>query len=124
MEGKKINIKQFDIENERNVNTLNFFIELTAYYFRWFGEYDSERPKDINDHQLGWEEKHTCHDLKINRTSLCSVEKIWDDKNNYWRVELEANGFPNTITLYFKEMDKEVDTVHTALSNYIFFEQW
>ena len=124
MAGKIIHIKQFDIENERNINTLNFFIELTPYYFRWFGEYDSEIPKDTNDHKLGWDEKHTCHDLQIKRTSLCSVEKIWDDKNNYWRVELEANGFPNTITLYFKEMDKEVDTVHTALIQYIFFEQW
>jgi len=68
------------------------------------------------------EQKYTYHESRIKRNALCSVEKIWDDKNNQWRLELEANGYPNTIKFYFKEMDTDVDRIHSLLIKYIFPE--
>jgi hypothetical protein len=100
---ERIEIKHFDLEFEKNIQTTEAFIELHDTYFRYVSIHDSEVPKDKDDVNMGWEEKYHDFDIRVKRENIVSVEKYWNDKHNFWQLELEANGYPNTVNLYFEK---------------------
>lgn len=102
-----IEIKHFDLEFGRNMETQESFIELHDTYLRYKAIYDSEVPKNKEDLAMGWQEVFYNFDLRIKRESFVSVEKFWIDKSDQWRLELEANGYPNTVNLWFSKDDEE-----------------
>lgn len=117
----KIEIKHFDLEFERNFQTTESYLELHDTYLRYVAKYDSEHPKDREDLLAGWEERFHDFDTRIKRDAFISVEYYWNDKNNYWQLEMEANGYPVAITLYFeKGNEKEMNTVFFKLFAWVF----
>jgi hypothetical protein len=118
---EKIQIKHFDLEFERNMQTTESYVELHDTYFKYVSKYDSEIPKDQNDLLQGWEEKFYDFDLRIKREYFVSVEKYWNDKNENWRIELEITGYPGTVNLYYqKKCEKEMDETFNKLFNWVF----
>lgn len=103
---EKIEIRHFDLEFERNVQTTECFVELHDTYFRYKAVYDSEVPNDQNDLLQGWKDMFYDFDMRLKRDSFVSVESLWNDKGNHWQIELEINGYPGTVNLYYKKEDK------------------
>lgn len=117
----RIDIKLFDLPAEKRAETLECFIELNKKYLRYKAEYYSSQIKNAEDVSMGWEDTYNNWDLKIKKDALVSVEKYWDNKHNYWRIEIESFGYPNVIKLYFEQEDEdEMYRVLTLLTNYIF----
>lgn len=104
---KKIEIKHFDLEFEKNMETQEAYIELHENYFRYVSVHDSDMPKNKDDVSLGWGSEFHNFDTRIKRESFVSVEKVWKDRQNYWVIELEANGYPVTIFIYYQKEDTE-----------------
>lgn len=121
MEVKRIDIKQFDMANERLIEPIHLYIELADNYLLYAAEYYGEQPKseDKEDHLLGWEEIYANFKIKVKRETLVSLDKNWVNKRKLWQVECEANGYPNSIKWFFKT-EKEADAVYKELDNYIF----
>jgi hypothetical protein len=117
----KIDIEHFDLEFEKDIQTTECFIELHDTYFRYVSKHDSSSPKNMEDLELGWEEKYHDFDFRIKRESFISVEYYWNDKNNYWQVEMESNGYPVATILYFKkEKEEKMKEVFETLFNWVF----
>lgn len=117
----RIDIKQFDMANERVLEPLCLYIEIADTYLKYVAEYYGEQPKseDKEDHTLGWEEQYFNFSIKIKRSQLVSLDKNWVHKRQLWRVEVEANGYPNTLIWYFKK-ESEADNIYKILDEYIF----
>lgn len=117
----KIEIKLFDLPFEKRNETIECFVELHEKHFRYKAEYYSQQAKDKNDLVIGWDDAYNNWDIKIRRDAIVSVEKFWDNKNNYWRIELEMFGYPNVIMFYYEQEDEdEMNRVFDILSNFIF----
>jgi hypothetical protein len=121
MEPKHIDIEQFDLANEKVSEKVHLYIELGDNYFLYTAEYYAEQPKaeDKDDHTFGWEDIYANFRIKIKREAFVSVDINWIHKRELWCVELEANGYPNTVKLYFKKQ-RDAETVCKALDEYIF----
>lgn len=103
---EKIEIKHFDLEFEKNIQSTECFVELHDTYFRYKAVYDSEVPEDQNDLLRGWKDMFYDFDLRIKREQFVSVEYFWNDKDSHYRIEMEVNGFPSTVNLYYKEKEQ------------------
>lgn len=118
---EKIEIKHFDLEFERNMQTTESFVELHDTYLRYKAIYDSEIPKDKEDLTMGWKDAYYNFDLRIKREHFVSVEKFWIDKSEQWRLELEASGYPSTVNLYYSKNDEvEMLEVFEKLFKWVF----
>lgn len=104
---ERIEIKHFDLENVKNHQTTEAYIELHDTYFRYVYVYDCEIPKDSEDLLQGWKDVFYDADMRIKRENFISVEKYWNDKDGHWKLEIEVNGYPGTINLYYTKEDKE-----------------
>lgn len=116
----RIELKLFNLGHEKDFNKLIYFIELKKHSLSYQCEYTSMHLKDIDDPTLGYIDKYQNFDLEIKRDSFISVEKYWDDKFGYWRLELESSGFPKTILFFFHEEDAAVDEVYKKLKKWVF----
>lgn len=118
---EKIDIKQFDLDNEKVSEPIRLYVELSERYLLYVGEYYAEEPvaEDSEDHSLGWKDKYANFRIKIKKEQLVSLECQWIEKRQLWNVEIEANGYPNTIRFYFKT-EKEADVMFNRLDDYIF----
>jgi len=117
----KIDLKQIDLEFEKEIESQEYYIELHETYLRNVGVYDAKVPVDKDDLFRGYEEVYREFDLRFKREWFTSVEKFWDDKQNVYRIDLEINGYPNTIQVYFAKDDKEeCEKVFKILFNWIF----
>jgi hypothetical protein len=117
----RIDIKLFDLPFEKRAETLECFVEINEKYLRYKAEYYSQQARNKEDLAMGWDDCYNNWDIKIKRDAFISVEKFWDNKNNYWRLELEANGYPNVIILYYEqENEDELHRVFNLLSNFVF----
>lgn len=105
---ERIEIKHLDLEFERNMQTQESFIELHDTYLQYKAIYDSEIPEDKEDLMRGWKDMFYDFDLRIKRENFVSVEKYWDDKGGHWKLEIEVNGYPGTINLYYHKKDKVI----------------
>ena len=115
----KIDIKQFDLEFEKDIQTTECFVELTDTHLKYRCKYDSKHPIDNDDLMRGWKDQFHDFDTRIKRESFLSVEWFWNDKNDYWHLELEANGYPTSIILYFND-EKEMLRVFEILFSWVF----
>lgn len=104
---ERIEIKHFDLEFERNMETQESFIELHDTYLQYKAIYDSEIPKDKEDLLQGWKSVFYNFDLRLKRECFVSVEKFWLDKSDQWRIELEVSGYPSTVNLYYSKGDEK-----------------
>jgi len=117
----RINIKQFELEFEKEIQSLESYIELGKSVFTYRMNYNSQTPKDNNDTSLGWEESYKDITICIKKEAFVSIEKYWSQRNNYWNLQLEANGFPSTINIYFEEENEdEMNKVYQKLYKFIF----
>lgn len=118
---ERIDIALFDLENQMVKHIIHSYIELGSNYVIHSRAYHSEVPKaeDPNDHSLGWKEKFNDFYLKFKRELIVSVEYYYHEKGDYWFVETEVNGYPNSITLYF-ETRLEAENMCKKLEDYIF----
>lgn len=116
---KIIDIKQFDLVNEKITEPITLQIELAENYLLYRGEYYGQIPKDVEDKQLGWKDYYQNFIIKIIRSTICSLEKRWVVDGDIWMVEIEANGYPNSIHFQF-QTEKEADAVYNELDFYIF----
>lgn len=120
-EVKRIDINQFNMANEKVSESVHLYIQLSDDYFIYAAEYYGEEPiaEDKDDHAMGWKEMYQNFFIKIKRQSLVSLDKNWNNKREFWQVEVEANGYPNTIKLYFKT-EKEAQGIYDTLDKFIF----
>ncbi len=120
----RIDIEQFDLANEKVTEPIHLYIELAEHSLIYAAEYYGEEPaaEDQEDHSLGWKEMYQNFHIKIKREVLVSLDINWVNKRELWRVELEANGYPNSIKFYFKK-EKDARKVWKQLDEYIFGEQ-
>lgn len=118
---ERIDIKQFNMTNEKVINTCLLYIELGDNYFLYVGEYYGQQPKgdDHDDHSLGWEDVYFNFRNKIKRDAIVSVDRLYNEKYDNWRIELEANGYPNPLRLYF-ETEAECEIMYQRLDEFIF----
>lgn len=104
---ERIEIKHFDLEFEKNMQTQESYIELHDKYFRYRAQYDSEIPEDKEDLLRGWKSVFYDFDMRLKREYFVSVEKNWNDNRDIWVIEMEINGYPGTVNLYYQDKDKE-----------------
>lgn len=118
---ERIDIVQFDLANEKVIHSKCLYIELGQNYFMYAGNYTSSKPvaDDSEDHTLGWQESATFFKHKILKSSVVSVEIRWIEKRKYWCVEMECNGHPTTISLYF-QTKIEAEPIYQKLDKFIF----
>lgn len=118
---ERIDIKHFDLANENLTESNHLYIELGDNYLIYAADYYSEVPvaEDQDDHTLGWKDRYNYFIIKIKRESFVSIDLNWLEKRQLYRVELEANGYPNTVTFYFKTQ-KEAEAVYKKLDAFIF----
>ncbi len=118
---EKIDIKQFDLHNEKVTEPVNLYIEFGNDYLMYVAEYYGEQPKaeDKDDHTLGWEPIYQNFKIKVKRECFVSVEINWNNKREMWQVELEASGYPNTIKFYF-QTERDAQVVYKKLDEYVF----
>lgn len=118
---ERINIKQFDLENERVTEPISLYIELGENYLMYVAEFYSEVPKAENqdDHTLGWEDSYSNFKIKVKRECIVSIDINYKRKGELWIIELDVNGYPHTIKFYFKK-EKDAAAVHKKLDEYIF----
>ena len=121
MEAKRIDIKQFDLANERVTERCFLYIELSEKHLLYAAEYYAEHPKaeDKDDHSMGWEDVYQNFRIKIKRETFCSMDINWIHKRQLWQIELEASGYPNTVKFYFQKQ-KEALEVYKELDKWIF----
>lgn len=118
---ERFEIKQFDLEFEKNMQTQFSFVEIHDTYLRYAAQYDSEVPNNKYDLSLGWKATYYDFDLRVKRKSFISVEKWWIDKFEYWKLELEIEGYPNTINIHYrKEQEKTMLEVFEKLFKWVF----
>jgi len=118
---ERIEIVHFDLEFERNIQTTESYVELHYTYLRYVSKYDCEVPKDRDDLAQGWIEKFRDFELCLKRENFVTVEKYWDDLQDYWEVQMEINGFPKTLVLYFEKANtKRMEEVFLKLFNWVF----
>lgn len=118
---ERIEISHIDLEFEKNMLTQEAYIELHDNYFRYRSVYDSEVPKDSNDLGLGWKDEFHDFDIRIKRENIVSCDKSWNDKKDYWRIEIEANGYPETLRIFFSKGNFEsMQKAYELLCDYIF----
>jgi len=117
----QIKIEQFDMANERLIEPVLLDVILADNYIQYSAEYYAEQPKseDKDDHTLGWEEIYANFKIKIKRETICSLDINWVFKRQLWQVEMEANGYPNTVKWYFKK-EKDANEFYKKLDEYIF----
>lgn len=121
---EQILIKHFDLANEKIIKRGHLFVVLADEYFKYSAEYYSEVPKasDPDDHSMGWEERYNKFVIKLKKESIVAVEMRWLDKRECWSVELESNGYPNTISIFF-ELESEAEEFHHKIDTYVFGNQ-
>lgn len=121
METKRIDIEQFDLANEKVTERVHLYIELADNYLLYAAEYYAEHPvsEDKDDHTMGWEDIYSNFRIKVKRETLVSLDINWIHKREMWQVEVEANGYPNTIKFYFKKR-KAAEAIWKELDEYIF----
>lgn len=120
----KIDIKQFDLHNEKVTEPVSLYIELGSDYLMYVAEYYGEQPasEDKEDHSLGWESIYQNFKIKVKKSAIVSLEINWNNKREIWQVEVEANGYPNSIKFYF-EKERDAEVVYKKLDEYIFNEK-
>ncbi len=116
---ERIDIKQFDLENEKVTEAIQLSIELHDRFLIYEAEYYSEVPVSDDDHSMGWKNVYNKFRIKIKRPLFISVEFHWLDLRELYKVEIEARGYSNTLKFYFKT-EKEAENVYQKLDNYIF----
>lgn len=116
---ERIEIKHFDLEFEKRIETTEAFIELNDTYFRYRSCHDSEHPKDKSDLLQGWEAQYHNFDTRIKREAFISVEWYWNDKQDYYEIQMEATGYPTSIILYFND-EKEMLRVFEIIFHWVF----
>ncbi len=118
---ERIAIKHFDLSHEKDIETKEAFLELGDIYLRYCSRHKSMVPVDSDDLAQGWKENIHDFDIRIKRINLVSVEKNWKHSMGHWGIDIEANGYPQTISIFYQEENKkEMETVFTKLSFYIF----
>lgn len=117
----RFDIKIFDMANEKITEPVKYFIELHKTYLTWEGEWYAETPKAENpdDHTLGWKDEYNNFTVNVKRRQICSVEKRFSSLRQLWIVEVEINGYPKSISAYFKK-EKDCAVVFDALNKYVF----
>jgi hypothetical protein len=116
---KRIDIKQFDLEFEKVTEPVSLFVTLTDKFFEYTAEYYSEVPKDKEDKFSVWEPRYNNFDIKIRKDTLVSVELYYNDKQNYWQVEMEFFGYPNVVKIHF-QLEKNAREFHKIMDHYVF----
>lgn len=118
---ERVDIKQFDLANEKVVEPICLYFELHDRYLIYIGEYYCEVPvsEDKEDHSLGWQQQYSKFKIKIKRESIVSVELNYVPKREIYKVEMEANGYPTSISFYF-QTEKEAENIYEKLDKYIF----
>lgn len=116
---KLLQVEIFDLENEKDIQLLEGKIELHKTYLLHRLMYYSQTPTDSDVLGKSWQDSYKNYELRIKRNSFVSIEKRWMDNTDTWRIELESNGYPDTVILYFKDEDK-MQVVYNILFKYIF----
>lgn len=121
MSEERVDIKQFDMANEKVTEPICLYFELHDKYFLYVGEYYCEIPtaEDSDDHSMGWKDSYSKFTIKIKKRSIVSVELNWVAKREIYKVEMEVEGYPTSISLYF-ETEKEAEVIYAKLDKYIF----
>ena len=121
MTPETININHFSLANEKVVEPISMYIELGENYLIYAAEYYGQIPNaaDAEDHSLGWKDIYANFRIKIKRDLICSVEILWIEIRQVWKVEIECNGYPNTIGFYFATQ-KPAIIVYEKLDKFIF----
>lgn len=123
MDSERIDIAPFDRQNEHIRKCYYLYVQLFDEYLLYAGKYLGEIPvaDDPQDHSMGWKNKAANFMVKIKREAFVSVEYFWERTYEVYHVELEANGYPNSLTLYF-QTEKEAEAMYNKLTKYIFYE--
>jgi hypothetical protein len=114
-------IMHFDLEFEKDfADDSHVLLELLDDRLKLSANYVSKIPNIPEDISSGWRDNIYDYEINIKRESFVSVEKFWNEEKEYWKIELEANGYPNTVGIYFKYSDKNKDVVYNALLEWVF----
>lgn len=114
-------IMHFDLEWEKEFSEgSHILLELLDDRLRASANYVSKIPNIREDANSGWKENNYDYEINIKRSAVVSVEKFWTEEKDYWRVEVEANGYPNTFIIYFKDLDSNKEIVYKALLDWAF----
>lgn len=74
-----------------------------------------------DDKAMGEKEVVSDAHFFIKRDSFISVEKRWLEKSNCWTVELEANGYPNSIQFYYQDKNLvEANKIFKLIKDWVF----
>ena len=121
---ERIDIKLFDLPNERIIESRYYFIEFSEDYILISAEYYSKVPvsETPDDHSMGWKDKYTNYTNKVRRERAVSIDKIWRDKNEHWEIQLEFDGYSQPLYIYF-ETKQEADDFFEKIDKFIFNKQ-
>jgi hypothetical protein len=121
MTPERIDIASFDLANEKLNDVKHMYIELGGNYFLYSAKYYGEEPvsEDKEDHSAGWKEKKSDFIIKVKKENIASIELYYLNNRDYWNIEIEVNGYPSAIRLYFKTK-KELLPVFNKIDEYVF----
>jgi len=117
----RIDIELISLPNQQITHTVNSCLYLDDHSMTCEREYYSKVPvsDDPTDHTLGWKEVFRDSVTKIKKDALVSIDLIFSETDDCYRVEIEANGYPEAFYFYFETKEK-AKVFFDIMDEYIF----
>lgn len=114
---KTINIKTFDLKNDKPTVLIRNQVSLFETHLEWDIKCFSDMPKDTDDPTLGWEEVETNHRLKLKKISISMIERYYTRQTKVFVLAFAVPGNRCDFDLKF-QTEEEADSVFEQLTEW------
>ncbi len=110
---ERIEIKQVDLEHQKNYDVKHSFIELYDDKFHFVIKFIAEERNPENP-ELGWVKGITAFDNFANKEHITGIEKWYVEKTKVWGIMLCVMGYSYDLKMYFKK-ESEAEIIFNKL---------
>lgn len=113
-----ITIKAVSLSNQKITEDKGCELHLNEDHVKYIMKFQAEEPKDINDHDLGWETVPNDFEIIALKKNIAGIEKALILKPRRWEIAIIVAGFPNDLKLFFLKQEEAQD-IFNKIQSYL-----
>lgn len=114
----RIDYKHIDLPKEKDVSSVEAFVELTDNLLYWKSKYYCDIPIIHDDEASGWHNKMKCAESWVKKDCIVGIGKAYLFLENIWQIFIDGNGLAGSIEMYFKR-EKDADAFAEKIVNWM-----
>ena len=104
-----IAIKPVSLSNQKITEDKGCELHLNEDHVKYIIRFQADEPKDMNDHDLGWESAPSDFEIIALKKNIAGIEKALTLKPRRWQIAIIVTGFANDLKLYFLKQEEAQD---------------